>query len=61
MDVLTDNNKAFSLLESLRSQGDYFTAHGIAVSTYGVMLCRILEWDTKRTLGLVSVGGIFMM
>ena len=42
-----------------RSQGDYFTAHGIAVSTYGVMLCKNLGWDTERTLGLVAMGGIF--
>lgn len=59
LDILTDNSKSFSLLESLRNHGDYFTSHGMAVSIYGVMLCRKLEWDTEKTLGLVAMGGIF--
>lgn len=58
MDVLTDDLKAMTLLESLRSHSDYAFAHSVGVSVYSVLISQHVKWNLPTNKFKLAVAGL---
>lgn len=59
MNVLTDDDQVFALLEILSTHADYLYAHSLGVSTFSIMIGKELGWSSAPTLFKLAMGGLF--
>jgi putative nucleotidyltransferase with HDIG domain len=57
--LLTDDDDAFAVLDVLNSHADFLYAHSVAVSFYSVLLARQLKWKSQATFVKLSEGALF--
>src|SRR5690606_5884100 len=44
---------------ALNSHADFVYAHSLGVSTYGVMIARVMGWRSAPSLFKVAIAGLF--
>lgn len=59
IDVLTEDEQMFTILDLLSSHADFLYAHSIGVSSFAVMIGRELGWVSAPTLFKLALGGLF--
>lgn len=59
IDVLTESNEAFSLLEHLNSHCDYLYAHALCASMYATMIARKMGYESSALFFKLSMAGLF--
>jgi putative nucleotidyltransferase with HDIG domain len=59
MDILTDDDETFNILESLNSHSDHLYAHSLCVSIYSSMIAKEMGWTSASNLFKLSLAGIF--
>lgn len=59
MEVLTENQETFTLLELLSTHTDYLYTHSVGVSLFSVMIAKQLGWQSTQTLFKTSFAGLF--
>jgi putative nucleotidyltransferase with HDIG domain len=58
VNLISEDNNVFKMLEMLNSHSDDLYAHSMGVSLYGVMLARHMHWVSPPTLFKVATGGL---
>lgn len=59
VDVLSDSQTSFDLLNLLRNNSDKLYAHSVGVSLYSLMIARGLGIESQDSLFTLSVAGLF--
>lgn len=59
MDLLTEDQETFALLQLLSTHTDYLYAHSLGVSVFAVMIAKQMGWQSPQTLFKVSFAGLF--
>lgn len=59
MEMITEDNEIFSMLESLQQHGDALYAHSLGVSLYSVMLAKVVGWSSPQNMVKVGMAGLF--
>lgn len=59
IDVLTEDQETFELLNLLSTHTDYLYTHSLAVSMFSVIIARNLGWQSPQTLFKISFAGLF--
>lgn len=59
MDVISQDENIFELLDSLQSHADFLYAHSVAVSTYSTLIAKEFGWESPPTLFKLAMGGLF--
>lgn len=59
VNLISNDNNIFALLESLDSHADFLYAHSLAVSTYATLIAKEYGWESPKTLFKLSIGGLF--
>lgn len=59
MDILTEDQETFTLLNLLSNHTDYLYAHSLGVSTFSVMIAKQLGWQSPQTLFKIAFAGLF--
>jgi putative nucleotidyltransferase with HDIG domain len=59
LDVLTEDEETFTLLNLLSNHTDYLYAHSLGVSTFSVLIAKQLGWHSPQTLFKLAFAGLF--
>ncbi|NUN05774.1 MAG: response regulator [Bdellovibrio sp.] len=59
LDILTEDQQTFSLLNILSSHSDVLYAHSLGVSVFSVLIAKQLGWQSPQTLFKLSFAGLF--
>lgn len=59
LDVLTEDEETFTLLNLLSNHTDYLYAHSLGVSTFSVLIAKQLGWQSPQTLFKLAFAGLF--
>ncbi|WP_413288966.1 response regulator [Bdellovibrio sp. HCB337] len=59
MEILTEDEETFTLLNLLSNHTDYLYAHSLGVSTFSVMIAKQLGWQSPQTLFKLAFAGLF--
>jgi putative nucleotidyltransferase with HDIG domain len=59
LDILTEDDETYSLLNLLSTHTDYLYAHSLAVSVFSVMIAKQLGWQSPQTLFKLAFAGLF--
>ncbi len=59
VDVLTEDDETFSLLDYLKTHTDHLYAHSIGTSMLSVMIAKELGWQSPQTLFKLAFAGLF--
>jgi putative nucleotidyltransferase with HDIG domain len=59
INLLTEDDQMFTILDLLSSHADFLYAHSLGVSTFSVMIGRELGWTSAPTLFKLALGGLF--
>lgn len=59
LDVLTQDDETFFLLDSLSQHSDFLYAHSVGVSMFSVMIAKNMGWSSQQTLFKLSFAGLF--
>lgn len=58
LNILTENQSLFNMLQSLNQHSDMMFSHNLGVSLYSCMIAKKLGWHSLNTLFKLSVGGL---
>ncbi len=58
VDILSEDEETFSLLDILANHADHVFAHSVGVSMYSVMIAKQMGWTSSATLFKLSFGGL---
>lgn len=59
LDVLTEDEETFTLLNLLSNHTDYLYAHSLGVAVFSVMIAKQLGWQSPQTLFKLAFAGLF--
>jgi putative nucleotidyltransferase with HDIG domain len=59
MDILTEDEELFTILDILSTHADFLYAHSLGVSSFSVMIGRELGWHSGPVLFRLTMGGLF--
>lgn len=59
LEMISEDDEIFSMLESLQQHGDALYAHSLGVSLYSVMLAKVAGWSSPQNLVKVGMAGLF--
>ncbi len=59
MDLLSEDQETFALLNILSTHTDYLYAHCLGVSVYSVIIAKQMGWQSPQTLFKVAFAGLF--
>jgi len=59
LDVLTEDEETFTLLNMLSNHSDYLYAHSLGVSTFSVLIAKQLGWKSPQALFKLAFAGLF--
>lgn len=59
MEVLSEDQETFALLNLLSNHTDYLYAHSLGVSVFSVIIAKQLGWQSPQTLFKLSFAGLF--
>lgn len=59
MEMLTEDDKVFTILEILSTHADFLYAHSLGVSAFSVMIGKEMGWTSSATLFKLALGGLF--
>lgn len=59
MEMLTEDDKVFTILEILSTHADFLYAHSLGVSAFSVMIGKEMGWNSSPTLFKLALGGLF--
>ncbi len=59
LQILSQDDDAFTTLKVLNEHSDYLYAHSLGVSTYAVLIAKKLGWNSVQTIFKVSLAGLF--
>jgi response regulator RpfG family c-di-GMP phosphodiesterase len=59
LNVISEDPSALLMLEVLNSHADFLYAHALGVSIYGVMIAKLIGWDSPQTIFKISLAGLY--
>jgi putative nucleotidyltransferase with HDIG domain len=59
LELLTEDQQTFALLNLLGSHTDYLYAHSLGVSLFSVIIAKQMGWQSPQTLFKLSFAGLF--
>lgn len=59
MDLMTEDEETFTLLNLLSNHTDYLYAHSLGVSMFSVMIAKQMGWQSAQTLFKLAFAGLF--
>jgi putative nucleotidyltransferase with HDIG domain len=59
MDLLTEDQETYALLNLLSSHTDYLYAHSLGVSLFSVIIAKQMGWQSPQTLFKLAFAGLF--
>ncbi|WP_295905661.1 HD domain-containing phosphohydrolase [uncultured Bdellovibrio sp.] len=59
MNIMTEDQETFTMLEILSTHTDHLYTHSLGVSIFSVMIAKQLGWQSPQTLFKISLAGLF--